>query len=102
LGLSIHHKFALVGFGKVVERPWEVEKQVVSSPVLTATLSAGHQVMDGRRGGPTAVDPMIQDSRAYTSNLTAGEIRQVVLRIPGEVAPEADLSSLKPDGTFRD
>ncbi len=37
-----------------------------------------------------------------TSKLKAGEIRQVVLRILGEVAPEADLSSLKPDVNFRE
>jgi len=33
---------------------------------------------------------------------TKQEIRETVLRILGEVAPEADLSQLKPDVNFRD
>ncbi len=33
---------------------------------------------------------------------TREEIRQVVLRVLGEIAPEADLSSLKPDVGIRD
>ncbi len=34
--------------------------------------------------------------------LTPDEIRQTVLRLPGEIAPEADLTALKPDVSFRD
>jgi len=41
---------ALVGFGKVVERPWAVEGLVEARPVVTATLSADHRVSDGHRG----------------------------------------------------
>lgn len=42
---------AIVGFGKVVERPWVVDGQVVPRPVVTATLAADHRVSDGHRGG---------------------------------------------------
>jgi pyruvate dehydrogenase E2 component (dihydrolipoamide acetyltransferase) len=54
---------AIVGFGKVVERPWVVEGQVVVRPVVTATLSADHRVSDGHRGGLflAAVDRLLQE-----------------------------------------
>ena len=54
---------AIVGFGKVVERPWVVDKQVVPRSVLTATLSADHRVSDGHRGGLflAAVDRLLQE-----------------------------------------
>ena len=34
--------------------------------------------------------------------MTKEEIRPIVLRILGEIAPEADLNQLKPDVSFRD
>ncbi len=54
---------AIVGFGKVVERPWVVDGQVVVRPVVTATLSADHRVTDGHRGGLflAAVDRLLQE-----------------------------------------
>ncbi len=62
-GVIYPPQVALVGFGKVVERPWVVEKQVVSRPLITATLSADHRVTDGHRGGLflAAVDRLIQE-----------------------------------------
>jgi pyruvate dehydrogenase E2 component (dihydrolipoamide acetyltransferase) len=54
---------AIVGFGKLVERPWVVDKQIVPRSVLTATLSADHRVSDGHRGGLflAAVDRLLQE-----------------------------------------
>jgi pyruvate dehydrogenase E2 component (dihydrolipoamide acetyltransferase) len=54
---------AIVGFGKVVQRPWVVDGQVVARPVITATLSADHRVSDGHRGGLflAAVDRLLQE-----------------------------------------
>jgi acyl carrier protein len=37
-----------------------------------------------------------------TAKPTVEEIRSTVLRVLGEIAPEADLASLKPDVSFRD
>jgi acyl carrier protein len=34
--------------------------------------------------------------------VTPGEIRATVLRVLGDIAPEADVASLKPDVPFRD
>jgi len=50
-GIIYPPQVALVGFGKLVERPWSFEGQIVSRPVITATLSADHRVSDGHRGG---------------------------------------------------
>ena len=34
--------------------------------------------------------------------MTDGELRETVLRVLGEIAPEADPATLKPDVSFRD
>jgi pyruvate dehydrogenase E2 component (dihydrolipoamide acetyltransferase) len=62
-GVIYPPQVAIVGFGKVVERPWSVGGQVVSHPVVTATLAADHRVTDGRRGALflAAVDALLQD-----------------------------------------
>ena len=50
-GIIYPPQVALVGFGKVVERPWVVDGQIVPRRVVTATLSADHRASDGHRGG---------------------------------------------------
>ncbi len=54
---------AIVGFGKVVERPWSINGGLLSRRVVTATLSADHRVSDGHRGGLflAAVDRLLQE-----------------------------------------
>jgi len=42
---------AIVGLGKVVERPWVAGGAVVPRKIMTATLGADHRVSDGHRGG---------------------------------------------------
>ncbi|MFF0683371.1 dihydrolipoamide acetyltransferase family protein [Streptomyces tendae] len=41
---------ALVGFGRVVDRPWAVDGLLGVRPVVTATLSADHRATDGAVG----------------------------------------------------
>jgi pyruvate dehydrogenase E2 component (dihydrolipoamide acetyltransferase) len=62
-GIIYPPQVAIVGFGKVVERPWSVGGQIVSRPLVTATLSADHRVTDGHRGGLflAAVDRLLQE-----------------------------------------
>jgi pyruvate dehydrogenase E2 component (dihydrolipoamide acetyltransferase) len=62
-GIIYPPQVAIVGFGKVVERPWSVERQIVSRPLVTATLSADHRVSDGHRGGLflAAIDKLLQE-----------------------------------------
>ncbi|HEU5303607.1 MAG TPA: dihydrolipoamide acetyltransferase family protein [Gemmatimonadales bacterium] len=49
-GVIYPPQVAIVGFGRIVERPWVVDGQVVARPVVTASLSADHRVTDGHRG----------------------------------------------------
>lgn len=65
-GVIYPPQVALVGFGKVVDRPWVIEGQVVSRPVVTASLSADHRVTDGHRGGVflSTVDRLLQEPGA--------------------------------------
>lgn len=62
-GIIFPPQVAIVGFGKIVERPWSVDGQVVSRHVITATLSGDHRVTDGHRGGLflAAVDRLLQE-----------------------------------------
>jgi pyruvate dehydrogenase E2 component (dihydrolipoamide acetyltransferase) len=62
-GIIYPPQVALVGFGKIVERPWSSGGQIFSRPVMTATLSADHRVSDGHGGGLflSAVDRKLQE-----------------------------------------
>ncbi len=62
-GVIFPPQVAIVGFGKIVERPWAADGQVVTRPLITATLSADHRVSDGHRGGLflAAVDALLQE-----------------------------------------
>ncbi|RYP82682.1 2-oxo acid dehydrogenase subunit E2 [Nocardioides guangzhouensis] len=53
---------ALVGFGRVVRRPWAVGDLLGIRPVVTLTLAADHRATDGFTGGRflTAVDRILQ------------------------------------------
>ena len=42
---------AIVGFGRVLERPWVIDGVVRPMPVVTASLGADHRTSDGHRGG---------------------------------------------------
>ena len=57
---------ALVGLGRVVERPWVVQGRLEPRLVATATLSADHRVSDGHRGGLllAAMDRLLQTPEA--------------------------------------
>jgi len=49
-GVIYPPQVALVGFGRVGERPWAEAGRVEARPVVTATLSGDHRVSDGIRG----------------------------------------------------
>jgi pyruvate dehydrogenase E2 component (dihydrolipoamide acetyltransferase) len=49
-GVIYPPQVALVGFGRVAERPWAAGGRVEARPAVTATLSADHRVSDGIRG----------------------------------------------------
>ncbi len=42
---------AIIGFGRIVTRPWVVDGSVEARPVVSATLAGDHRVTDGHTGG---------------------------------------------------
>jgi pyruvate dehydrogenase E2 component (dihydrolipoamide acetyltransferase) len=62
-GVIYPPQVALVGFGKIAERPWAAGGMVGARPILTATLAADHRVSDGHRGGLylAAIDRLLQE-----------------------------------------
>jgi pyruvate dehydrogenase E2 component (dihydrolipoamide acetyltransferase) len=50
-GVIYPPQVALVGFGRVAQRPWVVDGRITPRPIVTATLSADHRASDGHRGG---------------------------------------------------
>ena len=57
---------AIVGIGRIRERPWAVDGMLGVRPIVTLTLAADHRVTDGHRGAQflTALDRLLQDPEA--------------------------------------
>jgi pyruvate dehydrogenase E2 component (dihydrolipoamide acetyltransferase) len=68
-GIIYPPQVALVGFGKIVERPWVADGRVVAHPVMTATLSADHRASDGHRGGLflSAIERLLREPEKLSS-----------------------------------
>ncbi len=49
-GMIYPPQVALVGFGKITERPWAEDGMLGVRPVVTATLAGDHRATDGRQG----------------------------------------------------
>jgi pyruvate dehydrogenase E2 component (dihydrolipoamide acetyltransferase) len=62
-GLIYPPQVALVGFGRIVERPWSTAGQILAKPIMTTTLSGDHRVVDGRRASAflRVVDQTLQE-----------------------------------------
>lgn len=62
-GVIYPPQVALVGFGKVIERPWAAGGMIGAKSVIMATLSADHRASDGHRGGLflAAIDRLLQE-----------------------------------------
>jgi pyruvate dehydrogenase E2 component (dihydrolipoamide acetyltransferase) len=50
IGVIYPPQVAIVGFGRVVQRPWVVEGQLAVRPVVHVSLSGDHRVTDGHAG----------------------------------------------------
>ena len=50
-GVIYPPQVALVGFGRIAERPWVEHGGLYAMPLMTASLAADHRVSDGHRGG---------------------------------------------------
>lgn len=61
-GVIYPPQVALVGFGRIAERPWAVGRMLTVRRSVVATLAADHRVSDGHRGGLflAAIDTALQ------------------------------------------
>jgi pyruvate dehydrogenase E2 component (dihydrolipoyllysine-residue acetyltransferase) len=62
-GIIYPPQVALVGFGKIVERPWAKDGMIGAHPIIRATLAADHRATDGHRGALflAAIDRLLQE-----------------------------------------
>jgi pyruvate dehydrogenase E2 component (dihydrolipoamide acetyltransferase) len=62
-GVIYPPQVALVGFGRVVERPWADGGTIGARPVISASLSGDHRASDGHRGGRflAAIEQLLQE-----------------------------------------
>jgi len=62
-GVIYPPQVALVGFGRIVERPWVVDGAVQPCRIIQTSLAADHRVSDGHRGGLflSKIDRLLQE-----------------------------------------
>jgi pyruvate dehydrogenase E2 component (dihydrolipoamide acetyltransferase) len=78
-GVIYPPQVALVGFGKVAERPWAREGRIEARPVLTATLSGDHRASDGSGAHfLAAMDRLLQSPEAVTREEVAAVVRSIL------------------------
>lgn len=63
LGVIYPPQVAILGFGRIAERPWVVEGAVVPRPLVDISLSGDHRAGDGHQGGLllAAVERLLQE-----------------------------------------
>jgi pyruvate dehydrogenase E2 component (dihydrolipoamide acetyltransferase) len=61
-GVIYPPQVALVGFGKIIERPWAAAGMLGVKPTIIVSLAADHRVSDGHRGARflIAIDRLLQ------------------------------------------
>jgi pyruvate dehydrogenase E2 component (dihydrolipoamide acetyltransferase) len=66
IGVIYPPQVALVGFGRIVERPWVVDGALAVRPVVSLSLAADHRASDGHRGGLllTEIERLLQEPEA--------------------------------------
>ncbi len=65
-GVIYPPQVALVGFGKISDRPWADAGMIGVHPVVTVSLAADHRATDGHYGGRflAAIDRLLQEPEA--------------------------------------
>jgi len=66
LGVIYPPQVGLVGFGRIVERPWAVDGMIGVRPVVRATFAGDHRASDGHDGARllTTIDRLLQAPEA--------------------------------------
>jgi pyruvate dehydrogenase E2 component (dihydrolipoamide acetyltransferase) len=62
-GVIYPPQVALIGFGKIIERPWAAAGMLGVKPTINVSLAADHRVSDGHRGARflVAIDRLLQE-----------------------------------------
>jgi len=62
-GVIYPPQVAIVGFGRIGERPWVHDGQLAVRRLMTASLAADHRASEGHRGGLllSAIDRLLQE-----------------------------------------
>jgi len=65
-GVIYPPQVAILGFGRVLERPWVHAGELAVRPIVQLSLAADHRVSDGHAGGQllAAIDQALQDPAA--------------------------------------
>jgi pyruvate dehydrogenase E2 component (dihydrolipoamide acetyltransferase) len=63
IGVIYPPQVALVGFGRIVQRPWVQDDAIAVRPVVSLSLAADHRASDGHRGGIVLaeIDRLLQE-----------------------------------------
>ena len=63
IGVIYPPQVAIVGFGRIAERPWAVDGALAVRPVVSLSLAADHRASDGHRGGLllAEIDRLLQE-----------------------------------------
>jgi pyruvate dehydrogenase E2 component (dihydrolipoamide acetyltransferase) len=66
LGVIYPPQVALIGFGRIEDRPWAIDGALAVRPLVTVSLSADHRASDGQRGSKLlgAIDALLQTPEA--------------------------------------
>lgn len=66
LGVIYPPQVAIVGFGRILQRPWVFEGQIEARQMVNATLAADHRASDGHLGAQllTALHRLLQSPQA--------------------------------------
>ena len=100
-GVIYPPQVAIVGFGKVVVRPWIVDGSVVPRSVVTVTLAGDHRVSDGHAGALFLAEnrQAVAGARQAMSNIDVDTVLREEL---GNIAPEVDLKIIDPSADLRE
>ncbi|HJV60401.1 MAG TPA: dihydrolipoamide acetyltransferase family protein [Albitalea sp.] len=73
LGVIYPPQVAMIGFGRVLERPWAVDGRVEPRLVVQTSLAADHRASDGHSGGLllAAIDAALQSPDALWTRSTS-------------------------------
>jgi pyruvate dehydrogenase E2 component (dihydrolipoamide acetyltransferase) len=66
IGVIYPPQVAIVGFGRIAERPWVADGEIKKRPLVSVSLSGDHRASDGHTGGKllAAIEDLLQQPEA--------------------------------------